>query len=101
MAKVDEYRQVLQELLTSASFACVGVSLAPAGEGRYSPRVTRSTGDATRVGDPSRQPQKRPKKMKQDPATKFPRQEYERELVRLQGELVELKEWVRTTGAGW
>jgi polyphosphate kinase 2 len=36
--------------------------------------------------------------MKHDPATKFPRQEYERELLRLQGELVKLKEWVRTTG---
>ncbi len=48
--------------------------------------------------EPSTPPQKRPKKMKHDPATKFPRQEYERELTRLQGELVKLKEWVRTTG---
>jgi polyphosphate kinase 2 len=36
--------------------------------------------------------------MKHDSATKFPRQEYERELRRLQGELVKLKEWVRGTG---
>ena len=50
------------------------------------------------MDEPSTPPQKRPKKMKHDPATKFPRQEYERELMRLQGELVKLKEWVRTTG---
>ena len=50
------------------------------------------------MDEPSTPPQKRPKKMKHDPATKFPRQEYERELTRLQGELVKLKEWVRTTG---
>jgi polyphosphate kinase 2 len=48
--------------------------------------------------EPSRSPQKRPKKTKHDSATRFPRQEYERELTRLQGELVKLKEWVRTTG---
>jgi polyphosphate kinase 2 len=37
------------------------------------------------------------KKLKHDQATRFPRREYERELMRLQGELVKLKEWVRTT----
>ncbi|MGZ4394825.1 MAG: polyphosphate kinase 2 [Gaiellaceae bacterium] len=37
--------------------------------------------------------------MKHDSATRFPRQEYERELTRLQGELVKLKEWVRTSGS--
>jgi polyphosphate kinase 2 len=36
--------------------------------------------------------------MKHDSATKFPRREYERELTRLQGELVKLKEWVRANG---
>jgi polyphosphate kinase len=41
---------------------------------------------------------KRPKKAKHDPASRFPRQLYERELMRLQGELVKLKEWVRTSG---
>jgi polyphosphate kinase 2 len=41
---------------------------------------------------------KRPKKLKHDPASRFPRQLYERELMRLQGELVKLKEWVRTSG---
>jgi polyphosphate kinase 2 len=35
---------------------------------------------------------------KHDPASRFPRRTYERELIRLQGELVKLKEWVRTTG---
>ena len=35
---------------------------------------------------------------RQDPASKFPRRTYERELVRLQAELVKLKEWVRTSG---
>ena len=34
---------------------------------------------------------------KHDQASRFPRREYERELLRLQGELVKLKEWVRTT----
>ena len=33
-----------------------------------------------------------------DDATTVPRKLYERELLRLQGELVQLKEWVRTTG---
>ena len=37
------------------------------------------------------------KKPKHDQATRFPRREYEAELMRLQGELVKLKEWVRTT----
>ena len=37
-------------------------------------------------------------RMKHDSATRFPRQEYESELARLQVELVKLKEWVRTTG---
>ena len=36
--------------------------------------------------------------MKHDPATQVPRQLYEAELLRLQAELVKLKEWVRTTG---
>jgi polyphosphate kinase len=36
--------------------------------------------------------------MPHDHATKVPRKLYERELARLQGELVQLKEWVRTTG---
>ena len=40
---------------------------------------------------------KPPKKPKHDQATRFPRREYEAELMRLQGELVKLKEWVRTT----
>ena len=40
------------------------------------------------------------KKLKHDPASKFPRKEYERELMRLQGELVKLKEWVRTPSGG-
>src|SRR6476619_7581793 len=33
-----------------------------------------------------------------DHATKVPRKVYERELMRLQAELVKLKEWVRTSG---
>jgi polyphosphate kinase len=37
--------------------------------------------------------------MPHDHATKVPRKLYEHELARLQGELVQLKEWVRTTGA--
>ena len=36
--------------------------------------------------------------MPHDNATKVPRKLYERELQRLQGELVQMKEWVRTTG---
>ena len=36
--------------------------------------------------------------MPHDRATKVPRKLYEQELLRLQGELVQLKEWVRTTG---
>ena len=36
--------------------------------------------------------------MPHDHATKIPRKLYEQELLRLQGELVQLKEWVRTTG---
>jgi polyphosphate kinase 2 len=36
--------------------------------------------------------------MPHDHATKIPRELYEQELLRLQGELVQLKEWVRTTG---
>jgi polyphosphate kinase len=36
--------------------------------------------------------------MKHDNATRVPRKLYEQELLRLQGELVQLKEWVRTTG---
>jgi polyphosphate kinase len=36
--------------------------------------------------------------MPHDQATKVPRKLYERELLRLQAELVQLKEWVRTTG---
>ena len=36
--------------------------------------------------------------MPHDHATKVPRKLYEHELARLQGELVQLKEWVRTTG---
>ena len=45
-------------------------------------------------------PGKRAKKsaLKHDRATRFPRQVYKRELLRLQGELVKLKEWVRSTG---
>ena len=45
-------------------------------------------------------PRKRSKKRapKRDPASKFPRRTYERELIRLQAELVKLKEWVRTSG---
>ena len=45
-------------------------------------------------------PRERPKKsaLKHDPASRFPRHTYERELLRLQGELVKLKEWVRSTG---
>ena len=50
------------------------------------------------MGDSHGPPHRRPKKMKRDPATKFPRREYEDELIRLQGEVVKLKEWVRTTG---
>jgi polyphosphate kinase len=37
--------------------------------------------------------------MPHDNATKIPRKLYEDELLRLQAELVQLKEWVRTTGA--
>jgi polyphosphate kinase len=37
--------------------------------------------------------------MPHDRATKIPRKLYEDELLRLQAELVQLKEWVRTTGA--
>ena len=36
--------------------------------------------------------------MPHDRATRVPRRLYERELTRLQGELVKLKEWVRTSG---
>jgi len=36
--------------------------------------------------------------MAHDEATKVPRKLYEQELERLQGELVKMKEWVRTTG---
>ena len=36
--------------------------------------------------------------MPHDDATKIPRKLYEEELLRLQAELVQLKEWVRTTG---
>ena len=36
--------------------------------------------------------------MAHDHATKVPRKLYERELERLQGELVKMKEWIRTTG---
>jgi polyphosphate kinase 2 len=36
--------------------------------------------------------------MPHDHATKIPRELYEQELLRLQGELVQMKEWVRTTG---
>ena len=36
--------------------------------------------------------------MPHDKATKVPRKLYEQELLRLQGELVQMKEWVRTTG---
>jgi polyphosphate kinase len=45
-------------------------------------------------------PRKKSKKRapRQDPASKLPRRTYERELVRLQTELVKLKEWVRTSG---
>jgi len=50
------------------------------------------------MDEPSGPPQERPRKMQHDSATKFPRQEYERELRRLQGELVKLKEWVRASG---
>jgi polyphosphate kinase 2 len=52
------------------------------------------------VADSEHAPRGRHKKGagKHDPASKFPRQVYERELVRMQGELVKLKEWVRTTG---
>jgi polyphosphate kinase len=48
------------------------------------------------VGEPSKS-HKSAKEPKHDRATRFPRKEYERELMRLQGELVKLKEWVRTT----
>jgi polyphosphate kinase len=42
---------------------------------------------------------KQPKKSraKHDTASRFPRREYERELLRLQGELIKMKEWVRKT----
>ena len=36
--------------------------------------------------------------MPHDKATKVPRKLYEQELLRLQGELVQMKEWVRTSG---
>src|ERR1051325_11264021 len=35
---------------------------------------------------------------KHDKATKYPRAVYDRELLRLQAELVQLKEWVRVEG---
>jgi polyphosphate kinase 2 len=52
------------------------------------------------LADHPEPPHKRPKRSasKHDPGSKFPRRTYERELMRLQGELVKLKEWVRTTG---
>jgi polyphosphate kinase 2 len=52
------------------------------------------------LAESSEAPHKRSKKRapRHDPASKFPRRTYERELVRLQGELVKLKEWVRTSG---
>jgi polyphosphate kinase len=52
------------------------------------------------VVDSAGAPHKRSKKRapRQDPASKFPRRTYERELVRLQAELIKLKEWVRTSG---
>src|SRR3954447_25453051 len=37
-------------------------------------------------------------KPKHDPGSKFPRKVYEEELLRLQTELVKLKEWVRVEG---
>jgi polyphosphate kinase len=51
------------------------------------------------MAEPSKPPKKQTSKRasKHDHASRFPRREYERELVRLQGELVKLKEWVRTT----
>jgi polyphosphate kinase len=49
------------------------------------------------VADTSKHPHKGPKKPKHDQATRFPRKDYEAELMRLQGELVKLKEWVRVT----
>jgi polyphosphate kinase 2 len=52
------------------------------------------------VADTGDAPHGRHKKgrQKHDPASRFPRHVYERELMRMQGELVKLKEWVRTTG---
>ena len=52
------------------------------------------------MADSAGAPRKRSKKRapKRDPASKFPRRTYERELIRLQAELVKLKEWVRTSG---
>ena len=52
------------------------------------------------MADSAGAPRKSSKKRapRQDPASKFPRRTYERELVRLQAELVKLKEWVRTSG---
>jgi polyphosphate kinase 2 len=52
------------------------------------------------VVDSAGAPHKKSKKRapRQDPASKFPRRTYERELVRLQAELIKLKEWVRTSG---
>ncbi len=52
------------------------------------------------MADSGGAPRKQPKKRvpRHDPASKFPRRTYERELLRLQGELVKLKEWVRTSG---
>ncbi len=52
------------------------------------------------MADSAGAPRKRSKKRapRKDPASKFPRRTYERELIRLQTELVKLKEWVRTSG---
>ncbi|MGA7689161.1 MAG: polyphosphate kinase 2 [Jiangellales bacterium] len=49
------------------------------------------------------QKSKKPKKPKKEPGTgrgqKYPKAEYEKELTRLQGELVKMQEWVRVEGA--
>jgi polyphosphate kinase len=52
------------------------------------------------VVDSAGAPGKKSKKRapRQAPASKLPRRTYERELVRLQAELVKLKEWVKTSG---